>query len=304
MSTCENNRPYSRIDAKLAELVNPLPEKPDWHERWLRLGPQSNDEERLAVYQAIRASGLLPEDAGFYLIAWQIDEIVNRRAETALADIEQELTAIEATHGLEEGEFWGPGEAPPEYETALRQHEQAWDDLFAAQLDEHGEGEIAALFRTDPAEYERRNETGRRYFHGSRLGADSDEDDWLSSLTDVVGGSITPESLMGPLEILYSEEEGFWEVDMYSTPVELVGGPDDGAIVTPGFSVDLEQLRSAFDKIEDLGWNSIGWQDGRGPFVWIEGVYEGRELFLRLLAEPPAGQEAAMKLRVPMDGAE
>ena len=35
---------------------------------------------------------------------------------------------------------------------------------------------------------------------------------------------MTADSLTGPLGYRYGEEEGFWEVNVYPTPVELVGG--------------------------------------------------------------------------------
>jgi hypothetical protein len=48
------------------------------------LGPQSSDDERLAVYRTIRSSGSLPEDAGLYLVSWQIDALASRHAEQAI----------------------------------------------------------------------------------------------------------------------------------------------------------------------------------------------------------------------------
>jgi hypothetical protein len=99
--------------------------------------------------------------------------------------------------------------------------------------------------------------------------------------------------------MLYRAEDGFWEVDIYPIPVELVGGAADGAVVTPAFSLDLERLRTAFTRIDDFGWSVLGWADGHGPFVWIEGLCQGRGLFLRVLAHAPEGEEAGATLRVP-----
>jgi hypothetical protein len=103
---------------------------------------------------------------------------------------------------------------------------------------------------------------------------------------------------MGPLALVSREEEGFWEVDVYPTPVELVGGADDGALVSPGFSLALEPLRSSFEQIDESGWNALGWPDDDGPFVWVEGAYQGHEVFLRVLARAPEGEEPGAKLRI------
>lgn len=59
--------PYAAINARLAEVVKHAPSPPAWYAPWSRLDRESSDEERLKVYQAVRDSNLLPEEAGFYL---------------------------------------------------------------------------------------------------------------------------------------------------------------------------------------------------------------------------------------------
>ena len=124
------------IDARLAGLVANCPTPPAWAGPWRRLGPQSSDDERLAVYRAIRSSGSLPEDAGFYLVSWQVDALAGRHAERALRHLDDQLEAIERAHGLDEGEAWEPGEAPPEDAAALRRHHDARDEIFAEKLEQ------------------------------------------------------------------------------------------------------------------------------------------------------------------------
>ena len=128
----ERDSPYTAIDAKLAGLIATLPARPDWWERWQRLTAGSTREERLTVYQAIRDSGLLPADAGFWLVSWLIDELASELAETALDPLEDRLRAIEAAHGLSEDDIWEPDEALAEYTEVLQQYHRVWDELFAA----------------------------------------------------------------------------------------------------------------------------------------------------------------------------
>jgi hypothetical protein len=101
---------------------------------------------------------------------------------------------------------------------------------------------------------------------------------------------------MGPLGYWWREEEGLWEFTVFPTPVELVGGSVDGAVVAPGFHLDLEQLRAAFERVVDFGWNALGVVDPDGPYVWLEGIYQGQEIFLRVLAEAPEDEEPGLKL--------
>ncbi len=298
MSTSERDFLHAAINAKLASLLDQLSAKPSWCGRWQRLSPESSDQERLTVYQAIRDSGVLPADAGFYLVAWQLDALAEHGVETALRGLDDRLSTIMRKHGLKDDEIWEPGEAPPEYEAVLRQYNDAWDALLAAELERHGEHALAALFRTDRAEYERRSEAGRQFFHGHYRLNESDEPEWLDSLLEAVGASLEPESPMGPSALRFRQEEDFWEVDVYSTPVELVGGADDGALVSAPFSLDFEQLRAAFARIDSTGWNAHGWYNDDGPFVWVEGSFQGHDVFLRVLAQAPEGEDPGAKLRV------
>ncbi len=296
MNTDYRAKVYSAIDAKLSALLDDRNDRPSWYEAWQRLTLASTEEERLLVYQAIRDSGVLPEDAGFHLVTWAVDQIAERLAEKALRDLDNRIDSIRTAHGLAEDEHWGYGEGPPEYEEVSREYDRASDDLFTQTLETHGEHAIAILFRTDIEAYERRNEAGCEYFHGPIRRAPADDAEWLDMLFDDVGACICADSPIDSLSLHQREEEGFWEVDIFPTAVEVVGGAEDGAVVNPLFSVDLEQLRSAFDHVDDFGWNAFGWPEEDGPFVWIEGAHLGRPLLLRVLAEDPGGGEPPAKL--------
>ena len=108
------------------------------------LGPDATEAQRLAVYQAIRDDGVLPDDASFYLVSWQIDALTSLLAEEALSAMDDELSAIQAAHGLDAGDFWEPGEAPEEYEQLHRRYMEAWDQLFVEQLRLHAAESAAA----------------------------------------------------------------------------------------------------------------------------------------------------------------
>ena len=277
---------YATINPKLATILQALPAKPAWYADWMRLGPQSSDQERLAVYQAIRDSGCLPAEAGFYLVSWQIDAMASEEAERHFRDLDEQMEAVKRKHGLKEDEFWSPNEAPQEYERLRLEYQDAWDELFAAQLEMFGEGEMAGLFRAERVEFDRRSESGREFFHGPpNLG---------QALAEAVGAYLSADTAMGPMGFRCHEEDGFWDVLIFPTPVELLGGAHDGAVVAPGFSLDLEGLRSEFDEVTAFSWQALGFSDG--PHVAIEGVYQGHEVYVEILAYPPDDEEPGMKL--------
>ena len=292
----KNDHPlHAAINAKLAEIAAVSPTPPRWYEAWTRLGSKSTDTERLAVYRAVREAGSVPEEAGFFLVAWMLDVMMDERAEEGLRASDERLEAVRQQYGLEEDASVDSADVPEEYREAMQQSHAAWDALFAATLEEHGEHELSRLFREDETAFDEKYEAGRQFFHGPE-DDEVDDDDWLNTLLEEVGGCIEADSPVGPLGLRYRVEEGYWEVWIYLTPVELVGGRHDGKVVVPGFSVDLEQLRESFDSVVACHWNALGLTYPEGPHISIEGVFQGREVYLQVLAYAPEGEEPGLKL--------
>jgi hypothetical protein len=284
------------IHRKLAEIAAASPAPPTWHDAWSRLVPQSTNADRLAVYRAVRDAGSVPEDASFFLIAWMLDVVTDERAEEGLREAEDRLEAVRQKYGLEEDTPAETDDVPDEYREAMQQSHDTWDALYVATLEEHGEHAMARLFRDDDGEFDEKYEAGRQFFHGLESDDELEDEDWLNSLLEEVGSCMVADSPMGPLGLRYREEEDFWEVWIYPTPVELVGGRHDGEVVVPGFSLDLEQLRECFDSVAAFNWNAIGLNNPEGPHVSIEGIFLGREVYLQVLAYAPEGEEPGLKL--------
>ncbi|WP_146037306.1 hypothetical protein [Novosphingobium guangzhouense] len=72
-----------------------------------------------------------------------------------------EIHQIESDHDLSNGQYWLRGEGPPEHVVATNLHEAALDERFVVALEKFGLVEIAELWRTDRAEYDRRHKIGR-----------------------------------------------------------------------------------------------------------------------------------------------
>ena len=296
MNTRDDDPLHGAINTKLLAVVEASAERPPWYEDWMGLGPESTELERLRVYQAIRDSGDLSTEAGFYLVSWQIDAIDSIDAEEALHDIDERLAAIRAAHGLEEGESWPSSEAPMEYEELHAKYMAAWGGIFADKLDEFGEYEMASLFREDPECFQQQSDVGQAYFHGPRPAEGAEVPAWLEQLVETVAANVEADSVLGPLVYRYVEEDGFWEVVVYPSPVELVGGALDGDVVTLGFTLHLEGLRAAFQRVHELCWNAIGLIGHEGPYVAIEGEHQKHKVYLQILAYAPEDEEPGIKI--------
>ena len=101
-----------------------------------------------------------------------------------------------------------------------------------------------------------------------------------------------------PLAFRWGEDEGFWDVMVYCSPGEAVGGAEDGAVLVPGFSLDLRELMSVFEKLTEVHWRSqsFGPHDHEGAHVSLEGVYQGHHVYLQILAEAPEDEEPGFKV--------
>jgi len=123
---------------------------------------------------------------------------------------------------------------------------------------------------------------------------------WLEDLIDLVGNCIEAHSLAGPAAWRYWMEDDLNHLIFYPTTVKLIGGEWDGEEVLPGFSLDVQTLLSAFQEVEAVYWNSqgMGPYDDEGPRISIEGIYQGHDVWLRILAEPPEDEEPGMELDV------
>lgn len=284
---------YIAVDVRLAEFATASPMVPLWYERWAQLTPESTEQERLAVYQAIRDSGSLPADAGFWLVALQADSLAAALADQTLGDLEDRMEEIRAEAGLDELDHWPPGEEPAEYEELRHQRNEAWDFLYAAVLDRCGEEAMAQLFRNRRDEFDRRLDAGRAWFFGPE--PEDEEPSWLDDLVQAVANCIVSQG--ASIGSRFIVEDDSWQIWIYPMPVEVIGGANDGEIVTPGFTLELEWLRPAFERIDSTGWNSLGASPADGPFVWIEGIFQGHEVYVEILAQAPADEEANEKIK-------
>jgi hypothetical protein len=284
------------INAKLAQAAAASSEPPPWYALWKQLGPASSERDWLAFYQAVRNARSLPDVAAFYLLSWQIDDVRDGVTEKYLNELEERLTSIQNKFGITDLESGARGEGPPEYVEAFHQWEEAWDVLYPAKLEEFGEQQMANLFRNDQKQYDEVHEAGRQFFFGAERSDPEDDQRWLNNLRDTVQACMQSSSPLAPLGLRYDQDDAFWEVTVYPTPVELLGGAHDGALVTPGFALDLELLRASFESVGALGWQALGLDEAEGPHLYVEGVYQGREVDLQILVYAPEDEVPGSKL--------
>lgn len=121
---------------------------------------------------------------------------------------------------------------------------------------------------------------------------------WLTALVETVAGCMEAHSQVGAMGWQYHEDDALVELLVYPTPVALVGGAHDGAIVVPGYSLDVQALQAVFECVTALHWHAhgVGPDDDDGPHLSLEGTYQGHGVWLRVLAEPPDDEKPGLHL--------
>lgn len=153
--------------AKIVEAAAPAAEHLARLKDIRKRGACPTHEERLTAYRAVRNDRLVPPEAAFYLIAYQIMDLAQERYEDdpRLEAISCEMEQIEEAHGLTEDEYWPIGEGPEDHRALDARWNEAADAIIAETFRAQGEGAMADLFEGDRAEFDRRFEVGRRFFH-------------------------------------------------------------------------------------------------------------------------------------------
>ncbi|NTX05538.1 hypothetical protein HUA74_28645 [Myxococcus sp. CA051A] len=158
------------------ELTLALQEARETEDRWrglatrlLELGDDAMDAQLLVAFRAAREEGVVPPDAGFFLVA----HILTAMADEALTEVPRvqrlalELDLMEREYGMEDGCWQDDEEPPPEdWEALLAEYENACDEARAAFFRAYGEEDMARLYVEDRVCFHRRFECGRRFFHG------------------------------------------------------------------------------------------------------------------------------------------
>lgn len=119
----------------------------------------------------------------------------------------------------------------------------------------------------------------------------SEPPDWLSTLADGVAAEIQGLDLLAPLgcHYYYDKDAERWEIALFASRTEIVGGERDGLLTSSRFSLDLIRVASLLHEVSNIIWQAlpIAADDELGAHVLIEGVHGGERVAVRVLAEPP-----------------
>ncbi len=112
---------------------------------------------------------------------------------------------------------------------------------------------------------------------------------WMSDLIDHVSASIQPHDDLAPLGCHFQQYNGVWEITLFASRTELIGGPQDGKLKDSHFNVDVKHLMGAFSTIESIAWQAhrMDQDDELGPHMAVEGTIDDKPVWLRITSTAP-----------------
>jgi hypothetical protein len=298
---------YTAIDRKLQDIVTACQTPPVWLEAWqhsmrgrrgiIKPGqePEASPEERLAVWQAVRDSGAVTEDAGFCLVADQLGFLTEIQVGETLEEIDRRIDSLYAEYGLE---AWRV-EAPRNSANFLDFEDRCpldWERLYPAMMERHGEGDMARLYRTDRERFEERVAAGMAFFCPPEAAEPPEAPppppapQWVHDFLDdfLESGCFVQ---LGRERVNIGVR--FWphgdvpEVWLHLTPTQAVGGPHDGEEITNSFMLAIDRLCGVFDEVIACAWQPFARVPT--PFtahVLAKGTYQGHLFIVRVLHDP------------------
>jgi hypothetical protein len=113
--------------------------------------------------------------------------------------------------------------------------------------------------------------------------------DWLVAFVNEVTPSIYAHDALSPLGCHFQFHGGTWEITLFASRTEIIGGSEDGRIVSSGFSLDVSSVLKSFSSVQSIEWqaHSLGQFDELGQHISVTGVVGTESVWLRILANAP-----------------
>jgi len=95
--------------------------------------------------------------------------------------------------------------------------------------------------------------------------------------------------VLAPIGCHYHQEDDVWEVTLFASRTEVVGGEKDGLRFPSRFILDVKGLIELFSSVEAVEWQALpqGTDDEIGANLAVLGTYCGEHVCLRIPAEAP-----------------
>ena len=124
---------------------------------------------------------------------------------------------------------------------------------------------------------------------------------WLNTMANHVASLMYDVDVLSPIgcHFFHHLSRDEWEVTLFASNTEIVGGEWDGVLAPSKFCFDILKLGEIFQEVRDLFWQAlpVDFDDQLGSHVSIEATYEGHQVWVRILAESPEEFEPGRRIQ-------
>jgi len=112
---------------------------------------------------------------------------------------------------------------------------------------------------------------------------------WIKDLADSSAVYLVPTDILAPIGCHYCRVGDVWEISLFVSRTEIVGGEYDGSQRGSKFILDVPALMELFESVPDVQWQaqSHGEDYELGPHLALIGIYAGHKVCLQILADAP-----------------
>lgn len=124
---------------------------------------------------------------------------------------------------------------------------------------------------------------------------------WLNKMANQVASLMYDVDVLAPIgcHFFHNSSRNEWEVTLFASSTEIVGGEWDGVLAPSKFCFDILKLDGIFDEVQALYWQAlpVGFDDQLGPHISIEATYKTHQVWVRVLAESPEEYEPGRRVQ-------
>ena len=137
---------------------------------------------------------------------------------------------------------------------------------------------------------------------GARRKAGKQPPAWLRWLSNDAARGIIADEQHAPIgcHFYQNPENSEWEVSVFVSATEVVGGPLDGKHLPLQVQLDIGHVMQLFDEVPRVHWQSDSFaeDDALAQHISFEGTARGHKVWLRILKESPQGTGPGRLLHV------
>ena len=112
---------------------------------------------------------------------------------------------------------------------------------------------------------------------------------WITGFANRVSSCMIPIDVMPPVGCHYHLFDGIWEITLFASTTEVIGGMKDGERQASPFYLNIQQANKLFDVVTAIEWQTLPAcnDDELGSHVAMEGISAGHEILLRVCSHAP-----------------